>query len=185
MSERVSYPIAAYTLDNIQIPSGLPSKEKQAQALRAYQEGKNFKIGNQSYKLDAKGMVALDNEGNPKPLPNQERRTIREMMRFYRGGLAVFDPNELVAKTSVEPYVVLPDQAGLLQLIADNKIEVLSSGHYRVKESIPHYPAGLTGAHSVTLVLADSVELPSGDPGHSTVILEATNACNAGSRCQQ
>ncbi|NVO57461.1 EF-hand domain-containing protein [Rhodobacteraceae bacterium B1Z28] len=183
LSTPVAYPVATYSLDHIQIPSGIAAKDQQAGRGRPYRHPVDFSIGDNSYRLNAEGMVVLDKDGNPKSAPNPDRRTIREMIRFYRGGLTAFDPKELVASAKVEPYVVLPDQAGLLQLIADGKIEVLENGHYRVKENIPHYPGGLAGAHSVTFVIAKGVDLPPGSPGHSMVILEETNTCIIGSRC--
>ncbi len=96
-----------------------------------------------------------------------------EFKRFSPGGLIEIDPKRVVASQPVEKYEVLPQQAGLIQLVKEGKLEENRSGEYLIKAKI-RFPAELTGAHSVKFLLLKGVPMPDGNPGHSDVISEET-----------
>jgi hypothetical protein len=68
---------------------------------------------------------------------------------------------------------VLPEEAGLVQLVAAGDIARNRLGEYLIKKKI-RFPAGLYGGHSVKFLLLRGVPTPDGDPGHSVVISEET-----------
>lgn len=126
----------------------------------------------------------------------------KEMLQFAPGGVAVNEPERIVSPLKVRRYEVLPQEAGLAQLLDEGALEV--AGHARVitigpgptergtvgdwarkqgARTVPtefrivrkmRFPAGLSGAHSVRFILARGVPMPDGSPGHSTVISEET-----------
>ncbi len=126
----------------------------------------------------------------------------REFYRYFPGGLADLDPQSVVALLSVKPYDVLPEQAGIAELIERGALEPGDFARARVfgnftvvgnvtvtgAEQTDEYqlamsfrivrkmrlPTGLSGAHAVKFVLAKGVEMPDGDPGHSTIVSEET-----------
>lgn len=102
---------------------------------------------------------------------NWNEKLARSALRFSPGGLVSFDPDTVVSALSPELYQVLPQEFGLLQLEADGAIEMNddSGSSFIVTNDMPRYPAGLTGAHSVTFYLEPDVADPTGDPGHSKV----------------
>jgi Ca2+-binding EF-hand superfamily protein len=116
-------------------------------------------------------------EGNAKdirvvtPSGNLER----ELYRFNPGGVVVIAAEQVVASTSAEPYEVLPEQAGLIQLVQSGALTQNALGEFLINRKI-RFPAGLAGAHSVKFLLRRGVPEPEGDPGHSTVISESTGA---------
>jgi hypothetical protein len=95
-----------------------------------------------------------------------------ELRRFSPGGVVEIDPRRVVASLPVERYEVLPQQAGLLQLVQAGKLEE-KGGEFLIKQKI-RFPAELHGAHSVKFLLLRGVPMPDGDPGHSEVISEET-----------
>ncbi|MEO1776784.1 MAG: hypothetical protein AAFS07_17730 [Pseudomonadota bacterium] len=115
--------------------------------------------------------------------PDPVQQVLASLYRFHPLGVIAVDPAEVVAPHPVDFYDVLPQQAGLMQLIQQEKIELTSDGYYRIVEPIPRFPAGLNGSHSVRFVLAPGIEMPGGSPGHSAVISEETGACIGGARC--
>jgi Ca2+-binding EF-hand superfamily protein len=94
-----------------------------------------------------------------------------EMYRFSPGGVIEIDPKSVVGSVPAENYEVLPQQAGLVQLLASASLKQNSLGEYIVREKI-RFPAGLYGAHSVTFLVMKGTPYPDGDPGHSCVIME-------------
>ena len=127
----------------------------------------------------------------------------KEVLRSQPGGVAVNDPARVVAALPVRRYEVLPQAAGLAQLLDEGALEV--AGEARVIEigkgapafsgtfqewarrhgsrTVPtefrivkkmRFPAGLNGGHSVRFILAKGVPMPDGSPGHSAVISEET-----------
>ena len=89
-----------------------------------------------------------------------------------RGKPAVIvDPAAVVAETDVSTFEVLPGRAGIRQLLDNGSLEAVEGG-FRIVKPIPHYPAGLHGAHSAYFILGKGVPKPGGDPGHSCVISE-------------
>jgi len=93
----------------------------------------------------------------------------REAARYRPGGLITVDPAQVVALGEAEPYDILPNQMGLSQLIGAGAVRQ-RDGYFEITRSIAHYPAELTGAHSVVFKMAEGVSRPGGDPGHSCVI---------------
>jgi len=87
----------------------------------------------------------------------------------------VIAADQVVASTSAEPYEVLPEQAGLIQLVQSGALTQNALGEFLINRKI-RFPAGLAGAHSVKFLLRLGVPEPEGDPGHSTVISEDTGA---------
>jgi hypothetical protein len=83
------------------------------------------------------------------------------------------DPRDAVSSQPAEAYEVLPQQAGLLQLVNSGALSVNRSGDFLIHKKI-RFPGGLHGAHSVKFLLLKGVPVPDGDPGHSDVMSEET-----------
>lgn len=83
------------------------------------------------------------------------------------------DPAKVVSPVPVASYDVLPQQAGLLQLMRSGALTQNRGGEFLIYRKI-RYPAGLGGAHSVNFLLLKGVPVPDGDPVHATVISEET-----------
>jgi hypothetical protein len=110
--------------------------------------------------------------------------TWREAAQFWPGGLAQVDPRDVVAAAAVAPYKVLPSQMGLSQLIGAGAITQIGPDTFRIVGPIAYLPAGMNGAHSVTMIVAKGVPAPPGDPGHSCVLREEDdNALTVEQRC--
>lgn len=108
--------------------------------------------------------------------------TEREFLRYYPGGLVEIDPLEVITPGQAARYDVLPQEAGLLQLIADGALRRSPDGVYVIEKPFARFPAGLNGGHSVRFLLRNGIPFPGGSPGHSDVISEETGEC-IGARC--
>ncbi|MEM7223390.1 MAG: hypothetical protein AAF495_10450 [Pseudomonadota bacterium] len=95
--------------------------------------------------------------------------TWQALYRFSPGGIVEFDPATIVSPAPVDRYDVLPQQAGLAQLLQEGSLERRKPGVYHIVRPIARFPAGLAGAHSVKFVLAEGLPMPAGSPGHSCV----------------
>jgi hypothetical protein len=96
-----------------------------------------------------------------------------DLKRYSPGGVIAIDPGRVVASLPVERYEVLPEEAGLVQLLEARKLAQNRTGEYLIKKKI-RFPADLYGAHAVRFLLLRGVEPPDGDPGHSVVVSEET-----------
>lgn len=90
---------------------------------------------------------------------------------YNRGGVISLDREEIVSDAPAEDYIVLPQETGLAQLVAERKLKLLRRGQFRIVDEI-RIPASLAGAHRVDFILSQGVEVPKGDPGHSCVLSE-------------
>jgi len=99
------------------------------------------------------------------------RNLEQELRRFSPGGVAEIDAAQVVSQLKATPYDVLPQQAGLLQLMRSGALTQTPDGAFLIHQKI-RYPAGLAGAHSVRFQLPRGVPRPAGDPAHSRVITE-------------
>lgn len=104
---------------------------------------------------------------------------------FYEGGLARFGAAQVVARANPIPYEVLPNQFGIAQIIGSGAAQRIDERTLRLVRPIPNLPAGLAGAHTENILLADDVPLPPGDPLHSCIKPESprnaakpTRACS-------
>ncbi len=112
------------------------------------------------------------------------------LQRFGSGMPVAINAADAIAAGKAETYDVLPEEAGLLQLILDGaivprpagtsttEIDITEQGLvprssrdyiFEIVKPIARFPAGLSGGHSVVFQLAPGVPLPAGDPGHSCV----------------
>jgi len=104
------------------------------------------------------------------------------MGTFYRaGGIVGVDAAAVVPTGIAEPYVVLPQEFGLAQLVASGALQSWGGALYIAQPT--RFPAGLAGAHAVSFVLGRGVPMPEGDPGHSCVLSEETGLPVAGTFC--
>ncbi|MFT3724861.1 MAG: hypothetical protein QM773_14920 [Hyphomonadaceae bacterium] len=104
-----------------------------------------------------------------------------ELYRFSPGGVITIDPKSVVSSRPAKTYGVLPQQAGLVQLLASGALKQNNQGEYIVQKQMA-FPAGLHGAHSVKFVVPKGVPMPTGDPGHSCVVA-TTGPVNGAVRC--
>jgi hypothetical protein len=99
-------------------------------------------------------------------------RSVRgDLLTFYPGGLMRIDAAAVIGGQAVTNYEVLPEQAGLLQLLIDGALVRNERGDFVVTRQA-RFPAGLSGAHAVQFIVPKGVPRPAGDPGHSKVIVE-------------
>lgn len=171
--------LAHYTIGSITLPSGEGSKEDG--------EGTDIIIYNgQRYTLGPDGPKIIDeSEGQgPGDQPFGVRQVYRDLLSFSPGGIRHLDVDTIVSPGEAKGYDVMPQQAGLLQLLLEGKISYTRDGFYMINEPIARFPAGLAGAHSVKFMLAEGVPMPGGSPGHSSVYSAETGECVSGFRCR-
>lgn len=107
-----------------------------------------------------------DTTAPPRPV---SRFILDDLLRFSPGGVLNVDPEMVMSNGPAQRYVVLPQEAGLVQLIQEGKLERLQRG-FAVREPIDRFPAGLDGAHSVRFILPDDLPMPKGHLKHSSVV---------------
>lgn len=104
-------------------------------------------------------------------------RLASSLLQFSEQGLVKYDVKDVVASAPVVAYDVMPEQAGLAQLVLSGHLTLTSDNYYIIEKTFPYFPAELTGAQSVKFLLRKGVEMPGGSPGHSSVISEETREC--------
>ncbi len=163
--------LSYYTIRSVALPSG---NGKASQG-----EGSDTIIfGGRSYTLTPDGLLLEDTEGQtPDEYPAGATLTHRSLLRFYDDGVREVDIDTVVSPQEIAQYDILPQQAGLLQLILDGRIRYTPEGQYLIVEEIERFPAGLAGAHSVKFLLAEGVKMPGGSPSHSSVRSAKTREC--------
>jgi Ca2+-binding EF-hand superfamily protein len=92
---------------------------------------------------------------------------------YNPGGIVRIDPATVISQQPVTSYDVLPEQAGLVQLLLDGTLTRDAKGRFLIHKAM-RFPTGLAGAHSEQFVLLKDVPMPTGSPGHSGVVSEET-----------
>ena len=111
-------------------------------------------------------------KGDAPVIENGGVRTLeRDLLTYHPGGIIDVDPNGVIASRTVERYVVLPRQAGLLQLLRSGALKQNSAGDLLITRKI-HLPAGLYGEHAASFILLRDVPEPDGNLGHSRLVAE-------------
>jgi Ca2+-binding EF-hand superfamily protein len=95
------------------------------------------------------------------------------LKRFRPGGVVQIDAKAVVSTSPVEPYEVLPQEAGLMQLVRSGALSQGKEGNFLIHKKI-RLPAGLSGAHGVEFVLLRGVPEPDGDLRQSKILSQET-----------
>ncbi len=136
-------------------------------------------LGSQDDKHPLAGPRVFPHGGPAAPLWEQAQQ-------YNPAGIIEIDPSTVVAALPVQRFAILPQQAGLAQLVEQGALEIfrsnqalaISNGGVR-KIMLPtqlvirkkmRFPSGLYGGHSTTFILPPGVAEPDGNPGHSRVI---------------
>jgi hypothetical protein len=123
------------------------------------------------------GVASRTERGSSPPAPaGFDATTYASHLRFNSGGVVTIDPKAVVSAAKPERYDVLPEHAGLAQLVGSGQLEPVGDSHgdFWIVKPIRRFPAGLNGSLSVRFVLGKGISLPPGSPGHSCVIAEET-----------
>lgn len=164
--------IVHYELRGVSIPSGTKTES------RPPRRGPAVDVGT--------GRYYLQPDGAPEFVSNTDTsRTERELIRFNPDGVIDLKPEDVVSSGPVQAYDVLPQEAGLLQLLRSGALQPGPKGEYIITRTFPRFPAGLAGAHGVRFILKQGVKMPAGSPGHSSIVDETTGECLTGARCRR
>lgn len=153
-------------------------KALQARAVVEHTLGRPVDVLSGVYRLRSVRLPSGQLPESPKqarPVPQgMDERLWRDFVQFNPDGVNEIDPARVVAPKPAQRYDVLPQEAGLVQLVQDGSLKVLSDGMFHIVKPIARFPAGLNGGHSVTFLLGKGISMPTGSPGHSCVISEET-----------
>jgi len=166
----VDLALGTYDLGRVGLPSGrgLTTRQARNRTLTIVQ-------GNRRFELTEDGVKEVEGVEPDNPVKGVEAM----LLRYYPDGIESVMPEDVVAVGTVEAYDVLPQQAGLMQLVQSGQLSVLPDGAFSIDEPIARFPAGLNGGHSVKFLLRKGVPLPKGSPGHSSVRSKETGQCLA------
>jgi len=173
--------IAGYRLPGANIPSGklAPNYAPNGGSMMF-----DLGAGNDIVVLGSKSNVLVKKNGDlffggrpliaNSPPPGIDGKTFGEFNFRFPGGVVKVDARGVVAPVPVETYEVLPQLAGIIQLMGEGRIERLSDGFFLIKKPIPRIPPGLAGGHSAKFLLGKGVPLPGGKIGRSCIVSEET-----------
>jgi len=167
--------LAFSSIKSVELPSGDGNKwDRRRQSTLSY-NGKRYELTPEGPKLldEGEGRSSLEEiYGTDK--------AFRSLMRFHPNGVQSIAAGDVIAPGDVNTYDVLPQEAGLLQLLLEKKLRYTRDGYFVIEKPIPRFPTGLHGSHAVKFMLAEGVPMPGGSPGHSGVISGETGLCILG-----
>lgn len=167
----------ARKLRQISLPSGKIIKPVMPGSVPAPEEtGPVLDLKGQRYVVTQSGVRRYDDLVNqaPKAPDGIDQTTWWEYLRFNAEGAVELDPNAIVAPGQVEAYSVLPQMAGILQLMRDGALERLPDRTLAINKPIEHLPAGLNGAIFQRFLLRSGVPVPGGNLDRFCIILQET-----------
>jgi hypothetical protein len=119
------------------------------------------------------GTIARADEDEAAPTPSGfDARTWERARQRWPAGLVQVDPKAVVARAPVDSYLVLPDKAGLAELVGSGAVEYIDERQFRIVRAIPHLPPGMNSWGETKLILAKGVPLPPGNPGNACIVSE-------------
>lgn len=131
-------------------------------------------IGGQQIQVtQGNGTFILESDGARTSMIKRDGNLDHEFHLFNPAGVVSVDAKKVVAAAPVAPYVVLPEEAGLAQLVKAGALTRGRGSEFLIGKKI-RFPAGLSGFHTVKFVLRTGVSKPDGDPGDSAVLWEGT-----------
>ncbi len=175
LQQEPDHMLAHYTIGSISLPSGEGDK--------AGGEGTDILLyDGRRYEMTPEGPRLIDEAEGQRPgdRPYGASQTFRSLKRFHPGGVRAIEADAVVAPGDAMTYDVMPQEAGLLQLLLEEKVSYTRDGFYMILEPIARFPAGLAGAHQVKFMLAENVPMPAGSPGHSSVYSAESGECISG-----
>ncbi|WP_169788551.1 EF-hand domain-containing protein [Litoreibacter arenae] len=164
--------IGQYGLGRMALPSG---RSRQPERPKSSKGGLIIQNGNRRFQLTPDGVEEIEKG-------DSLSGAYSLLHRYYPGGVESVMPEDVITNGKAEAYDVLPQQAGLIQLLESGALSLLRDGTYSIDKPIKRFPAGLNGGHSVKFMLRRGVPMPAGSPGHSAVLIEETGKC-LGVRC--
>ncbi|WP_084758272.1 EF-hand domain-containing protein [Sphingopyxis macrogoltabida] len=129
------------------------------------------------------GQIASARETDAALPKGFDAATWADAVRYWPAGLVRVDPRQVVSKSKVEKYLVLPSQMGISQLVGSGAVKREKSDVFRVLRPIAHMPPSMGGAHSMTLIFSKGVPVATGDKGHSCIVNENSGE-SRGTRCR-
>jgi hypothetical protein len=153
-------------VSEISVPSLRTARLRKARPMIAYDRGNSSMLvtGNPDNVIMIRGRNDLD----------------EELKLFNPGGVMHLDAATVVGSLPAMAYEVLPQQAGLIQLMQSGALSRNDAGDFFIRQKI-RLPAELNGGHKFRVL--PGVPAPDGDPGHACVLVEDTGAAMPGSHC--
>lgn len=168
----------AYYAHTVLLPSGAGTDRKtskQPQEAITKQANATFLIVGRDGQLVPREVTSTQANDDEVPL---------DRLRYAAAEILKFEPQELVSPAKPESYEVLPKEAGLAQLVASHKLEIMENfdNSYKIKSKI-RIPSGLYGGYSVRFLLGVGVPEPDGKLGHSCMSREDKSSGDANKDC--
>jgi Ca2+-binding EF-hand superfamily protein len=149
--------VAAYSLRGVSIPSG---------EIESHDTQRNKVIIEKSM-----GTLRIQGDVSNFIVRSGPSKARDDLYLYHPGGLVEIDPKSVVSSLPAQAYEVLPEEAGLVQLLESGALTQNRAGEYIVRTKT-RFPPGLAGAHAVKFVVQRGTPVPDGDPGHSCVAAE-------------
>ena len=136
------------------------------------------RIGIPSGEIEIRRDPAIRHSGSLKIFDAETRPASVDPMTFKQfyllrpGGIVDIPMTDIVAPGEVMPYMILPQEAGLIQLMQDGLLERRTDGAYLIKRPFERYPTGLFGIRSVIFILPKGMPAPQGPLEHSQILIE-------------
>ncbi len=97
----------------------------------------------------------------------------KQHLHYTPAGVKHFEPEQIISPEPPQIYAVLPQMAGVAQLVGNGSME-WSGWKLRIVKSIPSVPAGMSIGLLANLVIGKGVTLPKGSIGVGCLIEEVT-----------
>ena len=118
--------------------------------------------------VDEGGAYIVKEDEAPQKIEGGFTPEVQEQWLAKCGGIVALKPSDVISLGKVETYEVLPGQEGLKRLVDTGFLARTPKG-YRLLKPVPRWPAGLAGAHSVTVFVPKGMPLPKDVSGVSVV----------------
>jgi Ca2+-binding EF-hand superfamily protein len=168
--------IGDYSYGRLRVPSGQNARQK---ATHGRYNPLVIRKGKQRFRMTENGFETTDqSESVNEEEPTEIKALIRDLLHAYPGGIEILAPKDVLTRGKAEEYDVLPNEAGLVQLLKSGALSKLKDRSYSINKPFARFPAGISG---LKFILRPGVPMPAGELVHGGIFIEETGECRG--RC--